>query len=91
MGIRSMFGDQANFSEFTKSTKLKINDIAHMAKIDINEDGSYAYESCIGCFQGAIIRAKQFKCDHPFMFVVHDEIFNGILFAGIYRGKSQEN
>lgn len=27
-----------------------------------------------------------FNCNHPFMFMIHDQKFNEILFAGIYRG-----
>lgn len=84
MGIQSMFGDEADFSGFSRSTPIKIHNILHTAKINIDEEGTIASAgtlSTVILISGYI----EFKCNHPFIFMIHDQINNEILFSGIYR------
>lgn len=64
--------------------------MAHKAKIEVDEKGSTAAAAtAMEPFPArAVYRPKpmKFNCDHPFVFVIHDERFDEILFAGIYRG-----
>lgn len=90
MGIQSFFDKTANFSgffEFKDKYKVKM---AHKAKIEVNESGSIAAAAiAVDPIPARVVyRPKpiEFNCDHPFVFVIHDERFDEILFAGIYRG-----
>lgn len=73
MKVKNLFR-KANFSGLLLTEELYQSKLVHKAKIEIIEAGSTAGIS------------GQFKCDHPFLFVIHDQKFNEILFAGVYHG-----
>lgn len=84
MGVENLF-DNANFSGAFESKNLLNTIILHKAKIEIDEEGSTAVAATMS--EGwEIDLSVDFNCNHPFMFVIYDQKFNEILFAGIYRG-----
>lgn len=88
MGIKTLF-QNANFSDMFKSKGSEFNTrLIHKANIQIDERGSTAAASTVLEFLRSMPRL--FNCNHPFVFVIHDQKFNEILFAGIYRGPKQE-
>lgn len=88
MGIHNLFGN-ANFSDVFESSEQKFQtELVHKAKIEIDESGSTAAAATA---LRAFVSAREefiFNCNHPFMFVIHNQQFHEILFAGIYRGNS---
>lgn len=87
MEVHTLF-QNANLSGIFESTELKFKSkLAHMAKIEINEEGTVA---AAGIFLNAwpASACQTFVCNHPFLFVIHDRKFNEILFAGIYQGSN---
>lgn len=83
MGASELFNENANFTDFSESKKLKCLDIEHKAKIEIDEDGTTA--AATTPILVPMSRGVNFKCNHPFMFIIYDKKFNEILFAGIFR------
>ncbi|XP_055300576.1 serine protease inhibitor 88Ea-like [Sitodiplosis mosellana] len=93
MGIQSFSDKTANFSGFFESTLSEGYEVKmfHKAKIEVDESGSTAAAAtamisypCSMAYRP--LTPVEFNCDHPFLFVIHDEQFDEILFAGIYRG-----
>lgn len=85
MGVHNLFHN-ANFSGVFEITQLLFkSELAHMAKIEINEIGTVA---TAGTYLNAwpVSAGRSFDCNHPFLFVIHDRKFNEILFAGTYHG-----
>lgn len=88
MGIGNLFEDSADFSDFSTKQAIKFDDAVHQAKIEIDEEGSVAAAAtAIFSFRSSRpSEPTQFKCNHPFMFLIHDQQSKEILFAGVYRG-----
>lgn len=91
MGVGDLFESTANLTEFSEKQSLKFDDAVHQAKIEIDEEGSVAAAAtAIFSFRSSRpTEPAQFICNHPFMFVIHDQKSKEILFAGVYRGPSQ--
>lgn len=91
MGVGNLFDSSADLSGFSEKTPLKFDDAVHKAKIEIDEEGSTAAAAtAIFSFRSSRpTEPAQFKCNHPFMFLIHDQKSKEILFAGVYRGPSQ--
>ena len=68
------------------SAGLFISKVVHKAVIEVNEEGTEAAAA------SAVVMVKrcalvldipeEFKCNRPFLFVIHDKKTNGILFFG---------
>lgn len=90
MGVGDLFDGTADLSEFSENS-LKFDDALHQAKIEIDENGTFA-TAATAFFQpgrNPLIGPKQFICNHPFIFLIHDQKSKEILFTGIYRGPNQ--
>lgn len=93
MGVHHLF-NEANFSNIyecndTQDECLLKTNMKHVAKVEVDELGSVAAAFTYGNFAytGAkYSKPKDFHCDHPFVFIIHDEKFKEIVFAGVYRG-----
>lgn len=92
MGVQNLCDGNGNFYDLCEGGALHSHDeclleteMRHKAKIEINESGSKAsaFTSVIG---REFLPSFHFYCDRPFVFIVHDEKFEGVLFAGVYRG-----
>lgn len=84
MGIHEAFSPDADLSGMTGNTNLVIDEVIHSAKITVNEKGTEASAAT-----AVVIREKStkynpihFKADHPFLFIIQDEVFKSILFIG---------
>lgn len=91
MGVGDLFESTANLTEFSEKQSLKFDDAVHQAKIEIDEEGSVAAAAtAIFSFRSSRpSEPAQFICNHPFMFLIHDQKSKEILFAGVYRGPNQ--
>ncbi|HLP10626.1 MAG TPA: serpin family protein [Flavobacteriales bacterium] len=88
MGMKSAFGDGADFSGMSEGD-LKISEVIHKAFIDVSEKGTEAAAAT------AVVMAvtdsvdysmpKNFRADHPFFFIIRDNKTRSILFMGRFN------
>ena len=82
-------GAKANFSHITNDPAgLYISAVVHNAVIEVNEEGSEAAAATgvimeTNCFQ-ILPEPFEFKCNRPFLFVIHDTNKHAVLFYGKY-------
>jgi serine protease inhibitor len=78
--------DKANFKGMTDDRSgLYLSKVVHKAVIEVNEEGTEAAAATAdGMVLACYIPPEEFKCDRPFIFVVHDKRYNTILFMGKY-------
>lgn len=87
MGLVSAFDkEKADFSGIAEN--IYISDIAHRAKIEVDEEGSRAaaVTEITMNVTGMLIEEKdrkEFICDRPFVFVIRDKSSGTILFTGV--------
>lgn len=84
MGVQSLFKN-ANLSGLFESAENFQTKIMHKAKIEVDEDGSMATATTMQ-YMFFSRQNNDINCNHPFMFIIHDQALNEVLFAGIYRG-----
>lgn len=83
MGFDKMFGGSADFSAISKDAHLTFDDIVHMAKIEIDENGSTAAAATVAMSR-MMLYDDEFLCNRPFVFMVYDKHLQQILFTGLY-------
>ena len=93
-GVKSMFNpDQADFSLISEHP-LRVSNILHQTKVEVNEEGSEAVAVTAGIldFRGANEEEErvEVKVDRPFIFVIHDRGHNIPLFIGKVVNPSSE-
>jgi serpin B len=89
MGMTNAFNNSADFSGMDGTKSLYLSDVIHKAFIDVNEEGTEAAaatESHVGMKSAAtpsIGPPKEFRADHPFIFLIQDRRSGNILFMGV--------
>ncbi|KAG7157537.1 serine protease inhibitor 88Ea-like isoform X2 [Homarus americanus] len=84
LGIRHIFSNSADMSIFDPSRQLRVRETIHKAAIEVNEEGSEAAAATPVLFD-LKIGGRPFICNRPFLFFIHDNHTNNILFMGVYR------
>ncbi len=84
MGMPEAFTDAADFSGMTGKKDLKISKVIHKAFITVNEAGTEAAAATAVVIRvkSAPVNVVEFKADHPFMFIIKENTYGSILFAG---------
>ena len=84
MGMRDAFSEtRADFSGMTGSATLYISHVIHQAVIDVNEEGSEAAAAtAVVMTRKSISRARIFRADRPFIFMIVHKPTDSILFLG---------
>lgn len=90
MGMSDAFTAQADFSGMKneeEKEKLYINSIIHKAYVDVSEEGTEAAAATVVHIRMMSMLSKkevikQFKADHPFIFIIRDNASGSILFIG---------
>ncbi len=83
MGMPTAFTDFADFSQMVEGGGVKIDDVIHKAFIKVDEEGTEAAAvTVVIVVENSAPLLPQFKADHPFFFVIHDNKTNSILFMG---------
>jgi len=87
MGMKSAFGNGANFSGITPAKGLYISEVVHKAYIKVAENGTEA-----AAVTGVLMASTslhfeeptyvEFHADHPFIFIILDRKTGEILFLG---------
>lgn len=82
----------ANFKGMIKNTNnvkdnWYVSSVLHQSSIEINEHGTEATSATsvsIADKTNYLSKSREFVCDHPFMFIIHEKVNNNILFVGKY-------
>ncbi len=83
-GVTSAFNPQeADFSPIDGNRDLHVSTLLHKAFLDVNEEGTEAAAATFGGMATlGIRRARDFRVDHPFLFVIRDSTTGSVLFLG---------
>jgi serpin B len=84
MGMHSAFSlPPADFSGMTGKKDFFISKIIHKAFVDVNEEGTEAAAATVVVIQTlSISKPLTFRADHPFVFLIRENITESILFIG---------
>ena len=85
MGMKDAFSPKADFSGINGKRDLFISAVIHKAYVEVNEEGTEAAAAT-----GVVMRLTSigpapipvFRADHPFLFLIRDNLTGGILFIG---------
>lgn len=81
LGMPVAFSDAADFSGMNGTGGLTITDALHKAFVTVNEEGTEA-AAATGVVVGPTSAPPQFVADHPFLFLIRDNVTGSILFLG---------
>ena len=87
IGLKHMFdAKQADFSGMTDTKELFVSEVIQKAFIEVTEEGTEASAATAANFQQKSSFNKkntpEFICDHPFVFMLKDNLTRMILFTG---------
>ena len=85
MGMVQAFRHEADFTGMSPLRPLFVSDVIHVAFIEVDEKGTEAAAATIVLMsRGAPPPPihKDFVADHPFLFLIRDEVTGSILFLG---------
>jgi len=85
MGMPSAFSDTADFGGMTSTSSLKITEVVHKTFVEVNEEGTEAAAATaviVGITSAMLEPVKEFRADHPFIFLIKDNSTGLILFMG---------
>ena len=83
MGMPTAFTDDADFSEMTGKDDLLISFVIHQAYVKGDEEGTEAAAAtAVGIGITSVSPRKEFKADHPFIFIIQEKETGNILFMG---------
>jgi serpin B len=85
MGMKDAFSSRADFSGINGKRNLFISAVIHKAYVEVNEEGTEAAAAT-----GVVMRLTSigpaptpvFRADHPFLFLIRDNLTGSILFMG---------
>ena len=85
MGMKDAFSSAADFSGINGKRDLFISAVIHKAYVEVNEEGTEAAAAT-----GVVMRLTSvgpvpipvFRADHPFLFLIRDNLTGSILFIG---------
>ncbi|CAH1792802.1 unnamed protein product, partial [Owenia fusiformis] len=95
LGIKSIF-QEGGLTGMSNDPKLVVSEVIHKAFVEVNEEGTEAAAATGTIFRTTSIKLKQpkiFRADHPFLFVIREDITGAILFMGhvVEPNKCEDN
>jgi serpin B len=87
MGMPEAFSPQADFSGMTGNRDLFISAVVHKAFVNVDEEGTEAAAATGVTMKLTSIGPPPtvFKADHPFIFLIRDNLTGSILFLGRFE------
>lgn len=83
LGATTPFSEDADFTGISSSRKFKISQVIHQTYVNVNEDGTEAAAATLIEMLGSSPSPPiEFKCDRPFIFIIHDLTTKAILYIG---------
>ncbi|KAJ8882682.1 hypothetical protein PR048_014494 [Dryococelus australis] len=83
MGIQRVFQDNAELNEMIwGGDNLKVSSIVQKAGLEVNEQGTVAYETTVVNIPNKWGGTNEFHATHPFMFFIEDETTGTVIFVG---------
>ena len=88
LGIEDVFGQKSNLSALSTEPNLAVDEVKHVASIEVNEEGSEAAASTyIGIVRLSLqLNTPVYAFDHPFLFFIRQNKNGQILFIGEING-----
>lgn len=86
MQIDHLLGGDGDFSAVSKDASLFFEEIMHVTRMEVDENGSTASAATYDTYRGEV---EQFVCDRPFVFTVYDKVLGQVLFTGVYSNPSK--
>jgi serpin B len=86
LGILEAFSGDANFKHINGKNNLMLDEVIHQAVIELDEKGVEASAAT-----AVVVREKsahkipEFNANRPFIFIIKENKYNSILFAGVYE------
>ena len=88
LGITDLFdASLANLTGFDPRGGLSVSKAVHKSFVEVNEEGTEA-AAATALIQFRVARPigpQKFVCNHPFMFILFDNVTKNILFMGAYK------
>ncbi|KAF2904092.1 hypothetical protein ILUMI_02087 [Ignelater luminosus] len=87
MGVGDLFSPSSNLSVLAVNNDVKLGGALHKAKIEVTEEGTRA-AAATTFFSFRSSRPSepaQFKCNHPFIYLIFDKTDQSVLFTGVFR------
>jgi serine protease inhibitor len=82
LGVVDAFDpNTADFSGIDGKQDLFLDNAQHQATIAVDEQGATA-EAATSSTPGVLLLPPSFTVDHPFLFLIHDEVTGAVLFIG---------
>jgi serine protease inhibitor len=91
LGMRMAFGSGADFSGMDGTRSLFIGLVLHKAFVEVNEEGTEAAAATAVVMKRSAPRIHTFRADHPFLFLIKENVTGSILFVGRVLDPSKEN
>jgi serpin B len=85
MGMKDAFSSNADFSGINGKRNLFISAVIHKAFVEVNEEGTEAAAATgvvMKLTSVSPVRIPVFRTDHPFLFLIRDNLSGSILFIG---------
>uniref|UniRef100_T1JHQ7 Serpin domain-containing protein n=1 Tax=Strigamia maritima TaxID=126957 RepID=T1JHQ7_STRMM len=86
MGLRDLFiPSQSNLSGFSDDRRLAVSTVRHKAFLEVNEEGSEAAAATgiLAWRSARPLSPTSFIANKPFIFMLHDNLSNVVLFLGV--------
>lgn len=84
LGMVLPFSDVAELTEMVEpSSKLSVSNIFHKSYVEMNEEGTEAAAvTAGGLLPASYSPPRDFVADHPFMFMIREDVSRAVLFIG---------
>lgn len=82
LGMGHAFSKEADFSGMDGTKLLKIGAVVHKAFVEVNEEGTTAAAATAVVTVEKAAAIEPFRADHPFIFMIRDQLSGSILFMG---------
>ncbi len=81
MGMSDAFDAGADFSGIDGTQVLYLSSVQHRAFVEVNEEGTTAAAATMS-HHGTTGMSPSFRADHPFLFLIRDNLSGSIIFLG---------